>query len=65
MEEKKPLNNAMSSILPVIQRIGCLLLNDQSEPSARVQMQILKVFYAHIQVQLTITTILTSLLCYN
>jgi hypothetical protein len=49
-EEKLPLNEAMKQIFPVIHHIGSQLVADQSEPSAQIQKQILKVFYAHIQV---------------
>jgi hypothetical protein len=49
-EEKRPLNEAMAHIFPVIHHIGSQLVADQTEPSAQVQKEILKVFYAHIQV---------------
>ena len=51
-EERLSLNQAMQHLLPLIHQRCVQLLPDQSEASVVIQKQILKVFYALIQVSL-------------
>jgi len=49
-EERSSLNDAMVHLLPLIHQICTQLLGDQSELSVTIQKQILKIFFALIQV---------------
>lgn len=49
-DERKILDDAMAIILPVVYQRLISLMPDESEYSVLLQKQILKVFYAFIQV---------------
>jgi len=49
-EERSSLNDAMVHLLPVIHEICTQLLADLSELSVTIQKQILKIFFALVQV---------------
>lgn len=57
-EERKILDDAMGVILPVVYQRLVSLMPDESEYAVLLQKQILKVFYAFIQV-----IVLGSIIC--
>jgi len=50
VEERTSLNDAMVLLLPIIHEMCSKLLADDSEMSVTIQKQILKIFFALIQV---------------
>ena len=53
-EDRSSLNDAMALLLPLIHQMCTQLLADQSEISVTIQKQILKIFFALIQVNVLV-----------